>query len=145
MKATIWFRMAAGFFVLFAVGHTFGFLTLRAPTPESRAVYDSMNSVHFTVHNTTYSYGGFYRGFGLSCTMSMLFSAAVAWHLGALAKNTPQAIGWLGWAFLVVQLAGLVLSLIYFGLPPAVFSSIVAICIAVGSWLAWTNSNPRTT
>jgi len=35
MSATLLYRMAAVLFVLFAVGHTYGFLTLRPPSAEA--------------------------------------------------------------------------------------------------------------
>ena len=135
MKATWLFRVAAVVFLLFAAGHTFGFLTLRAPTPEGRAVYDAMNQVHFTVHDTDYSYGKFYRGFGLSCSVAMLFSAFLSWRLGTLARELPQAIGALGWVFFAVQVAGVLICLKYFGAVQAIFSAAVAICIGAASWL----------
>src|SRR5271155_3057924 len=105
MKATVLYRIAAVVFVLFALGHTYGFLSLRAPSPEGRAVYDAMNTVHFVVHDHSYSYGGFYRGFGLSCTVSMIFSAFFSWHLGELARSTPSSIGAMGWVFVAAQVA----------------------------------------
>jgi hypothetical protein len=136
MKATWLYRIAAVVFVLFALGHTYGFLSLRAPSPEGRAVFDAMNTVHFVVHERSYSYGAFYRGFGLSCTVSMVLSACLAWHLGELARSAPAAIGALGWIFAAAQVAGLVLSLIYFGPPPAVLSGLVAVLLGAGAWLA---------
>jgi hypothetical protein len=135
MKAKWLYRIAAAFFLLFAVGHTYGFLSLRAPSAEARAVFDAMNNVHFQLDGASFSYGAFYRGFGLSCTVSMLFSAFLAWHLGGLAEKLPQAIGALGWVFCAVQVAGLVLSLIYFSLAPAAFSAIVVICLGWAAWL----------
>ena len=135
MKATWLFRVAAVVFLLFAVGHTFGFLGFRAPTPEGRAVYDAMNQVHFAVHDTVYSYGNFYRGFGLSCSVAMLFSAFVSWRLGTLARELPQAIGALGWVFFAVQVAGVLISLKYFGALQAAFSAAVALCVGAASWL----------
>jgi hypothetical protein len=142
MKATGLYRMAAVLFVFFALGHTYGFLSLRVPSAEGRAVFDAMNSVHFTIHGADYSYGNFYRGFGLSCTVSMLFSAFLAWHLGELARTVPQAIGALGWVFFVVQLAGLALSLKYFGGPPATFSALAALCVGAAAWLGPQHSTP---
>ncbi len=136
MAATRLYRIAAIVFVLFALGHTFGFLTLRAPSAEGRAVYDAMNAVHFAVHGRSYTYGGFYRGFGLSCTVSMLFSAFLSWHLGELARSARAAIGALGWVFFVVQVAGAVLSFLYFGPAPMVLSALVAILLAWAAWLA---------
>jgi hypothetical protein len=121
MKAIWLYRIAAVLFVLFAAGHTFCFLSFTAPSAEGRAVFDAMNQVYFSKGQTTYNYGEFYRGFGLSCSVSMLFSAFLSWHLGELARTLPQAIGALGWIFFVVQLTGLAISVKYFGIPPTIF------------------------
>ena len=136
MAATRLYRIAAVIFVLFAVGHTFGFLSLRAPSAEGQAVYDAMNNVHFTDGGHSYSYGGFYRGFGLSCTVSMILSVFLSWHLGELAKSNPSAIGVLGWIFFLAQVAGVVLSFLYFGLPPMVLSCVMAVIVGLAAWLA---------
>ena len=118
MSATLLYRIAAFIFVLFAVGHTYGFLSLRPSSTEGRAVYDSMNNVHFDVRGRSFTYGAFYRGFGLSCTASIILSAFLCWHLGNLARTDPAAIGMLGWVFFAVQVVGVVLSFLYFGPPP---------------------------
>jgi hypothetical protein len=136
MRARLLYRIAACVFVLFAIGHTYGFLTLRVPSPEGQAVYDAMNSVHFKAGGQSDTYGGFYRGFGLSCTVSIILSAFLAWHLGNLAQSNPRAIGMLGWVFFLAQLAGVALSFLYFGLPPAVLSTMVAVLVGSAAWLA---------
>ena len=136
MAATWLYRIAAIVFALFAVGHTYGFLSLRPPLDEGRAVYNAMNAVHFVVNGRSYTYGAFYRGFGLSCTVSLIFSAFLSWHLGELARSTPAAIGALGWVFFVVQVAGAVLSFLYFGPPPMVLSAMVATILGLAAWLA---------
>jgi hypothetical protein len=135
MKATVLYRIASVVFLLFALGHTVGFLSLRAPTAESRAVFDGMNTVQFEVGGRGYTYGGFYRGFGLSCTVSMILSAFLSWHLGQLARSAPSSIGALGWVFFAAQLAGVVLSWKYFGPPPVVLSVLVAIVLGWAAWL----------
>jgi len=136
MSATLLYRIAAFIFVLFAAGHTYGFLSLRPPSPEGRAVYDSMNNVHFEVNGGSYSYGAFYRGFGLSCTASMILSAFLCWHLGNLARTAPTSIGALGWVFFAVQVVGVGLSFLYFGPPPMVLSAMVAALVGVAAFLA---------
>ena len=128
VSATLLYRIAAFVFVLGALGHTYGFLNLRAPSAEGRAVYESMNAVHFELKGRNYSYGGVYRGLGLSCTMSMLFSAFLCWYLAELLRSAPGVIGALGWVFFVVQLAGVVLSFLYFGPPAIVLSVLFAAC-----------------
>jgi hypothetical protein len=138
MSATLLYRSAAFVFALFALGHTYGFLSLRAGSAEARAVFDSMNTVHFEVGGRSFSYGGFYRGFGLSCTVSLILSAFLSWHLAELARSAPGAIGALGWVFFVAQLAGVVLSFLYFGLPPTVLSALVAAIVGLAAFLAST-------
>ncbi len=136
MSATLLYRIAAVVFVLFAVGHTYGFLSFRPASSEGRAVYAAMNTVHFEEGRQSFSYGAFYRGFGLSCTASMILSAFLCWHLGELARSAPAAIGVLGWVFLAVQVVGVVLSFLYFGLPPMVLSGIVAAIVGVAAFIA---------
>jgi hypothetical protein len=78
--------------------------------------------VHFVVKGRSYIYGGFYRGFGLSATVSLIFSAFLSWHLGELARSTPAL--------------GVVLNFIYFGPAPMVLSALVAIILRTAAWLA---------
>src|ERR1700732_1915462 len=65
MKATVLFRITAVLFVIFAAGHTFGFLTFKPPTEAAVAVHNSLNNVYFKSDGKIFSYGGFYRG--LAC------------------------------------------------------------------------------
>ncbi len=134
MKATALFRTAAILFVLFAVGHTVGFLRLKPPTAEALAVRDAMNQVHFQIGGSSFSYGGFYTGFGLYVTAYLIFSAFLSWHLGKMAASYPAAIGGLGWIFCAIQVASLGLACIYFSIAPASFSALVAICLGWASW-----------
>ncbi|MEA2239336.1 MAG: hypothetical protein QOC81_4060 [Thermoanaerobaculia bacterium] len=135
MSATLLYRIASVVLILFAAGHTAGFLSLTPPTPQGVAVRDAMNDVHFPVGSGSYTYGGFYKGFGLTLTAYMLFSALLAWHLGGLAATRPDAIGILGWAFFALQIASLVLSWMYFFPVPVVFSGVVAVCVGWAAWL----------
>ncbi|HYL22153.1 MAG TPA: hypothetical protein VEU74_10360 [Gemmatimonadales bacterium] len=135
MNATLLYRIGAVLLVLFALGHTIGFLRFKPPTPEAVAVRDAMNNVQFPVGGSRLSYGGFYRGFGLFVTAYLLFAAFLAWHLGRLAATNPQAIGGLGWAFCAVQVASLVLGLVYFSAAPTVLSALLAACLGWAAWL----------
>jgi hypothetical protein len=134
MNATLFYRIAAVLFVLFAAGHTFGFLKFKPPTPEGIAVRDSMKNVHFHVGSQDYSYGGFYDGFGLYISAYMLFSAFLAWQLGSIAAASPHAVGAIGWAFFVLQVIGLGLSIVYFAPVTAILSGIVALCLGLAAW-----------
>jgi hypothetical protein len=134
MKATWLYRIATVLLVLFALGHTFGFLHFRPPTPEGVAVHDAMNNVHFQVRGENLSYGGFYVGFGLFVTAYLLFAAFLAWYLAGLVGTAPRVASTLGWGLFAVQVASLVLSFIYFAGPPTVLSGVLAACLG---WAAW--------
>ena len=136
MNATLLYRIAACVFVVTALGHTYSILSPPAPLQEVRAVYDSMHNVHFRAGGRSRSYGDIYRGLGLWATVSMIFWAYLSWHLGQLARSGPGPIGALGWAFFVVQLADLLLSLLYFHLPAIVLSGTVAVIVGLAAWLA---------
>ena len=129
MTATLLYRIAAMLFAIFAAGHTLGFLRFRPASPEGRAVWDSMNTVRVPLGRASFTYGGFYVGFGLYNTVFLGFAAFLAWHLSNVAATTPQAIGLLGWAFCATQVAGAVLCWKYFALPPVIFSVAIAICL----------------
>lgn len=135
-NATLFYRIASVLFILFAAGHTFGFLAFKPISPEGLAVRDAMQNVHFQVKGSSFTYAQFYTGFGLYATVYLLFSAFLAWHLGNLAGTTPQAIGSLAWVFAAVQVASLILSWRYFLLPPVILSALVAACLAWAGWLA---------
>ncbi len=134
--ATLLYRIAGVIFIFFALGHTFGFLSFRAPSAEARNVYDAMNQVRFQVGSQTFTYGGWYRGFGLSATWAMLFWSYLCFHLAALTRSNPQAIGSLGWAFFAVQVAGAVLGFVYFGIPAMVFAAASALLVGAAAWMA---------
>lgn len=140
MSATVLYRISSVLLILFTLGHTVGFLKFAPPTAEGIAVRDSMAKVHFQVRGRDYSYGGFYRGFGLFNSVYLLFSALLAWHLGTLAAHNPQAIGTLAWAFCLVMMASLLLCWAYFNMVAVTFSAVLAICLG---WAAWLVSGHR--
>lgn len=134
MNATVLYRIASVLLILFALGHTFGFLRFKPPTAEGLAVRDAMNTVHL-FSGKPLTYGGFYVGFGLFVSVYLLFSAFLAWHCGNLARSAPQTIGALGWVLFLVQVATLVLSWVYFAPITVVFSVLVAACVGAAAWL----------
>jgi len=135
MNATVLYRSASILYLLFAAGHTYGSLKFKAPTPEGRAVIESMNNVHFQVRGATFSYGGFYQGMTLTVTVFLLSYAALSWMLGTLARENPQAIQGFGWVLFLSQLVLIGLSWKYFSAAPAAFSTVTAICLGWAAWL----------
>jgi hypothetical protein len=132
MKAAWWFRGTAVVLLLFAAGHSYGFLSFRPASADGLAVWQSMNTVRFAVGNTTRSYAEFYVGFGLFVTAFYVFAAWLSWTLGSMARQMREEAMRLGWAMLVLQCAGLGLALKYFGAGPAVLSAIAAACLGMG-------------
>lgn len=130
MRSAILFRITAVVFLLFTAGHTFGFLSFRPASSEGIAVLDAMNRVHFTDGQRIYSYGDWYRGFGLSISAAQLFSAYLAWRLGSMAKQGSKDFRPLGWGLFAWQIPELVLSCLYFGIPPMVLGVILTALIA---------------
>ncbi len=133
MKPALWFRIAAARFLLFAVGHTYGFLTFRPSNPEGRAVLDAMNNTPLIVGSTTFTYGGFYLGFGLFITLFELFTAWLCWQLGSMSRRAPSDTQTITWAMFAVQIVGLALSLRYFSTGPAILSMLTALCLAMAA------------
>jgi len=134
VKPTLLYRIAAVLYVLLAAAHTVGFQRFVPPTADGVAVRDAMFNTHFALHGGTFSYGGFYLGFGISVGIYMLFAAFLAWHLGSLAKRDPSAIGALGIVFCAMQVAQLVVCLVYFFTAPIVFESVIALVLALAAW-----------
>jgi hypothetical protein len=135
MNATVLYRVASVLLLLFALGHTVGFLKLKPPTPEGIAVRDAMQSVHFQVRGRDYTYGGFYRGFGLFNSVFLVYSAFLAWRLGDLALHCPETAGALSWGLCAVMLASLALCWAYFNLVAVSFSAVLAVCLGWAAWL----------
>jgi hypothetical protein len=133
MRAAVWFRAAAVVMLLFAVGHTYGFLAFRPDTAEGRAVWDAMNGVRFSVGRSTFSYGGFYTGFGLFISSYYLFGAWLAWRLGSMSRRGVADAGTIAWGMFVLECVGFVLSLRYFSAGPAVLSAVGALCLLMGA------------
>jgi len=135
MTAKLVYRIVAIVLVLFTAGHTFGFLSFRPPTAEGIAVYAAMDKVRFAIDGGSYSYGGFYKGFGLMVSAYMVFSVFLAWHLGNASAQRAQSVTALAWAFAALQVACCILGCLYFFLVPIVFSCVVAAGSILAAWL----------
>jgi len=129
MSPTILFRITAVLFVLFACGHTAGFLGFKPSSAEGLAVLNAMHSVSFDFEGNNRTFGGFYIGFGLTVSAYLLFSAFLAWYLGRLAVSQPRSVAPLSWALVAVQFVSLVFSVMYFFLVPVVFSALIITCL----------------
>ena len=133
MKPTLWLRLAAIILVLFAAGHTAGFLSFRPHTAEGLAVWDAMQRVHFAEGGSTFSYGGFYIGFGLFITLFDLYLAWMAFYLGTHWSTMPRQAATLAWSQVALHTAGAALAVRYFSIEPATLSIVLIVCFALAA------------
>ena len=73
---------------------------------------------------------------GVFSSLCVLFGAYLAWHLGALARTTPQAIGALGWALFAYQLLGVYVSFNELSGLVRILAVVLAICTGWAAWLS---------
>jgi len=133
MKPVLWFRIVAGLLLLFAIGHTIGFLTFQPPTLEGQNVWKAMNTVRFSAGTSSFSYGDFYTGFGLFITAFQLFAAWLAWSLGSMARREAPSARAIALGMSILQLFSLALSLRYFSAGPAILSGLTAACLIIAA------------
>ncbi len=135
MKASIFYRVAAVFLLLFAVGHTLGF---RQSDPKwgVDALLRSMRSIHFDAQGFSRTYWDFFVGIGLCVTVFFLFSAVIAWQLGGLPAETLARMRGTAWAFALCFAAITVVSWRYLFVLPIVLSLVITICLISAAWLS---------
>ena len=135
MKASVFYRAAAVFLLLFAVGHTLGF---RQSDPQwgVDALLGSMRSIHFVVQGFSRTYWDLFVAAGLSVGVFYLFSAILAWQLGSLPPETLARMRVMVWAFALCFAAITVVSWKYLFVLPIVFSVAITVCLISAAWLS---------
>src|ERR1700753_3537920 len=133
MRSILWFRCAAVILLLFAVGHTVGFLTFRPVTADGLGVWTAMNNVHFGYGSGTYSYAGFYVGFGLFVTAFQIFNAWRPLILAGMARRGIATAATVAWGLFVLQMVSAVLALRFFFGPPVIMSMIAGAAFAMAA------------
>ncbi len=135
MKAPMFYRIAAVLLLLFAVGHTLGFLQTD-PTWGVDTLVGSMRSIHFNVQGFNRTYWDFFLAAGLSVTVFYVFAAIFAWQLGRLPPATLALMRGTAWVFALSFAAIAVVSWIYLFWIPIAFSMLITICLSVAAWLS---------
>ena len=135
MKASIFYRVAAVFLLLFAVGHTLGF---RQSDPKwgVDGLLGSMRSIQFDVQGFNRTYWDLFVAAGLSVGVFYLFAAILAWQLGSLPKETLALMRGIAWAFALCFAAITVVSWRYLFILPVVFSIVITVCLISAAWLS---------
>src|SRR5262245_8144063 len=135
MKASIFYRVAAVFLLLFAVGHTLGFRQ-SDPSWGVDALLGSMRSIHFEVQGFDRTYWDLFVAAGLSVGVFFLFAAILAWQLGGLQAETLGRMRGIAWAFALSFAAITVVSWRYLFIVPIVFSVVITACLTAAAWLS---------
>jgi hypothetical protein len=135
MRAPLLYRITSILLLLFAAGHTFGFLQVD-PAWGVDSLVQSMKTVHFNVNGSERTYWEFFVGFGLFVTVLMLFAAAVAWQFAGLPSKTLAAMRVSAWAFAGCFGAVAFLSWRYFFNVPLIFSVVIFLCLAAAAWIS---------
>jgi len=135
LRASTLYRIAAVLIVLFAIGHTVGFLQ-HDPSWGVDTLLSSMKSIHFNIQGFSRSYWDFFVGFGLFVTVFLLFAAVLAWQLGSVASENLARMRVVGWAFALCFAAVTILSWKYFFAIPLVFSFLITVCLMLAAWFS---------
>lgn len=136
MKASILYRIAAVFLVLFAVAHTFGFSQPPDPKWGVDALVASMRSTHFDLGGSSRTYWDFFMAAGLSVGAFYLFAGVLAWQLAGLPGETLARMRAVSWAFALCFAAITVVCWLYLFILPVIFSAVVALCLLSAAWLS---------
>ena len=126
MNAARWLYFAAGFLLLFAVGHTIGFLAFHPKSAAAAAVWGSMNAVPVDSNHT---YAGFYTGFGLVITVFLLMAAWLAYIAARLCEKQPGTARSIALAMAIAHSVILLLSFNYFSWPPVLIAALTTFCL----------------
>jgi len=134
LRPSLFYRIAAVLILLFAAGHTIGFLQ-HDPSWGVDSLLASMKTIHFDIQGFSRSYWEFFVGFGLFVTVFLLLAAVVAWQLGGLPAETLARLRGMRWALAVCFVGLTFLSFRYFFFLPLIFSIVIAVCLIVAAWL----------
>jgi hypothetical protein len=135
MKASIFYRVAAVFLLLFAVGHTLGFRQ-SDPGWGIDVLLGSMRSIHFEVQGFNRTYWDIFSAAGFSVGVFYLFTAILAWQLGGLPAETLARMRVVVWAFALCFAAITFVSWRYLFLLPIIFSIVITVCLILAAWLS---------
>jgi hypothetical protein len=142
MKASLLYKIASCLLVLFCVGHTLGFRQTD-PGWGVTSLVESMRTIHFDVQGFSRTYWDFYVGFGLFVSVFFLFSAILAWQLGAMNREALVHMPILTWGFAICYVGVTVLSWKYFFIAPIISSTVITLCLILAAWLSGKSNSLR--
>ncbi|HUM11826.1 MAG TPA: hypothetical protein VLT82_12820 [Myxococcaceae bacterium] len=134
MKPSTFLRAASVVSFLFFLGHTIGFPWTPSEGGATSTLIGLMKSYRFQVFGSERTYWDFYEGFGLTVSVFQLLEAVLLWWVAMLAVKDAHRLRPIVLAFLVANLAQLVLVVRFFFLPPLVLSALCTLCLALALW-----------
>ena len=133
MRAKLPLRISSIVLFLFALGHTAGFLSFQPKEPEAVDVLRAMRRVPFDFDGHTVHWMDLYTGFGLAISVAGFIFTIIAWRLSTATISEASLARTIAWLLCGMQLANVVLSLLYFGPVQAGFSLGCATLLAWGA------------
>ena len=135
MKTSLWLRISSVVALLFVAGHAMGGRKHWSPMGETE-VLRAMRDVRFEAMGVSRSYLDFYEGFGHSLTVFMVLEAVLLWQMASLARTDAVRLRPMIAAFVLATIASGVVAWLWIFPIPAVFSAVLAACLAVAFFLA---------
>ena len=86
MTASLLYRIASAFLLLFAIGNTLVFRRTYSSWGVDTVVA-AMRNTRFEVQGLNRTFWDFYTGFGLFATVFLAFAGVLAWQLATLPKD----------------------------------------------------------
>ena len=129
MSPSVLLRVASIVTLVFAAGHSRGGLVSWSPQGENE-VLRAMRSYQFDAMGWSRTYWEFYMGFGWIISVFMLLQAVLLWQLAPIAKADPRGLRPLIATFALANAACGVLAWRFIFLMPAIFSAVIAVCLA---------------
>jgi hypothetical protein len=141
LKPAIFYRIASVLLLLFAALHTFGFRQVD-PSWGVDSVISSMQSIHFNIVGSSRTYWDLFAGFGLLCSVFLVFTAVLAWQLAGLPDQTLALMRGTAWALVICFAAVTLVCLRYAFIIPTVFSLLILLCLTAAAWLRRNQPDP---
>jgi hypothetical protein len=135
MNASLFYRIAAGLLLLFAIGHTLGFRQ-SDPSWGVDTLLGAMRSIHFDMQGFSRTYWDLFVAAGFSVGVFYFFAAVLAWQLGGLPAETLALMRSTVWSFAVCFAIITVVSWRYLFILPIVFSILITLCLIAAAWLS---------
>ena len=132
MNARLLYRTSSILILLFALGHTFGFRQIN-PAWGIDSLIAAMRSTRFDAQGFSRTYFDFYSGFGLFVTAFLLLAAVLAWQLGDAPPDSRRFLRPTAWTLVLAFAASAVLGFVYFFWIPIIFSSVIALLLALAA------------